>query len=111
MLSANRALFTCYVLKDDLKTLWEYRHHGYALRFGGEWYDRAVRSRIRPLKAFEQRVKSYLPGILAHCRWPLGTNLIEGIDNRVKAIKRLSHGFRDDQHFCLTIRTASPGIR
>lgn len=33
LLAANRALFTVYVLKDDLKTLWAYRHSGYALRF------------------------------------------------------------------------------
>lgn len=24
---------TVYVLKDDLKTLWDYRHRGYARRF------------------------------------------------------------------------------
>jgi transposase len=111
LLAANRALFTCYVLKDDLKTLWGYRHAGYALRFWEQWYHRAVRSRIGPLKAFARRLKGYLPGILAHCRWPLGTNLIEGINNRIKVIKRMAYGFRDDQYFFLKIRAAFPGIR
>ena len=111
LLAANRALFTCYVLKDDLKTLWDYRHAGYAQRFWAQWYHRAVRSRIEPLKAFARRLKGYLPGILAHCRWPLGTNLIEGINNRIKVIKRMAYGFRDDQYFFLKIRAAFPGIR
>jgi transposase len=111
LLAANRALFTCYVLRDDLKTLWDYRHAGYALRFWEQWYHRAVRSRIRPLKVFARRLKTYLPGILAHCRWPLGTNLIEGMNNRIKVIKRMAYGFRDDQYFFLKIRAAFPGIR
>jgi transposase len=111
LLAANRALFTVYVLKDDLKALWDYRHPGYALRFWQQWYQRALRSRIEPLKAFARRLKPYLPGILAHCRWPLGTNLIEGINNRIKVIKRMAYGFRDDAYFFLKIRAAFPGIR
>lgn len=111
LLTANRALFTVYVLKDDLKTLWDYRHSGYALRFWQQWYRRAIRSRIEPLQAFARRLKPYLAGILAHCRWPLGTNLIEGINNRIKVIKRMAYGFRDDAYFFLKIRAAFPGIR
>jgi len=32
------------------------------------------------LKAFARHLKPYLPGILAHCRRSVGTNLIEGIN-------------------------------
>jgi transposase len=49
---ANRKLMTVYVLKDDLKELWAYRHTGYAARFWRQWYGRAIRSRIEPLKRF-----------------------------------------------------------
>jgi transposase len=111
LLAANRALFTVYVLKDDLKSLWHYRHAGYARRFWQHWYSRAVRSRIPPLRAFARKLKAYLPGILAHCQWPLGTNLIEGINNRIKVIKRMAYGFRDEAYFFLKIRAAFPGIR
>ena len=111
LLAANRALFTVYVLKDDLKALWGYRHAGYAERFWQQWYRRAMRSRIEPLKRFARRLKPYLHGILAHCRWPLGTNLVEGINNNIKVIKRMAYGFRDDAYFFLHIRAAFPGIR
>lgn len=111
LLAANRALLTVYLLKDDLKTLWQYRHAGYAQRCWDAWYRRAMRSRIEPLKTFARRLKPYLPGILAHCRWPLGTNLIEGINNKIKVIKRMAYGFRDDAYFFLKIRAAFPGIR
>jgi transposase len=110
LLDANKALLTVYVLKDDLKALWRYRHSGYARRFWARWLRRAMRSRIEPLKTFARRLKPYLPGILAHCRYPLGTNLIEGINNKIKVIKRVAYGFRDDNYFFLKIRAAFPGV-
>lgn len=109
LLAANRALFTVYVLKDDLKALWGYRHAGYALRFWRQWYRRAMRSGIEPLRRFARNLKPYLRGILAHCQWPLGTNLIEGINNKIKVIKRMAYGYRDDAYFFLKIRAAFPG--
>lgn len=109
LLRANRRLMTVYVLKDDLKHLWTYRSEGWARRFWKQWYHRAIRSRIEPLKAFARRLKDYLPGILAHCRWPLHTSLLEGINNKIKVIKRMAYGFRDDQYFFLKIRNAFPG--
>lgn len=51
-----------------------------------------------------------LAGILAHCRYPLGTNLIEGINNKIKVIKRMACDFRDDASFFLKIRAAFPGL-
>lgn len=111
LLAGNRALFVVYVMKDDLKALWSYRHSGYAERFWLQWYHRAMYSRIAPLKAFARNLKNYLPGILSHCRWPLGTNLVEGINNKIKVIKRMAYGYRDEDYFFLKIRAAFPGDR
>jgi len=110
LLAANHDLFVVYVLRDALKDLWAYRHAGYAARAWRSWYRKALRSRIQPLVTFARRLRPYLPGILAHCRWPLGTNLIEGINNKIKVIKRMAYGFRDDAYFFLKIRAAFPGV-
>lgn len=48
----------------------------------------------------------FIGGILAHCRWPLGTSLIEGIKNKIKVIKRMAYGFRDDIYFFQKNRSA-----
>lgn len=109
LLGANRKLCTTYVLKDDLKHLWDYRYEGAARNFWDGWYGRAIRSRIEPLKKFARNMKSRLQGILAHCRWPLHTSLLEGINNKIKVIKRMAYGFRDDAYFFLKIRAAFPG--
>jgi len=109
LLAANRALSKVYILKDDLKTLWDYRHTGYARRAWLDWYNRAIRSRIEPLKIFARRLKEKIDGVLSHCRWPLNTSVLEEINNKIKLIKRMAYGYRDDDYFFLRIRDAFPG--
>lgn len=109
LLAVNRKLATVYILKDDLKSLWNYRYPDAALRFWRDWYHRAVRSRIKPLRAFARRLRDKLDGLIAHCRWPLHTSLLEGMNNRIKVLKRMAYGFRDDTYFFLKIRQAFPG--
>jgi len=49
--------------------------------------------------------------ILARCRHPLNTSIVEGINNTIKLIKRHAHGYRDQEYFFLKIRAAFPGIQ
>jgi transposase len=110
LLAANRSLFVVYVLRDALRELWRYRHPGHAQQAWRSWYRKALRSGIAPLRRFARALRPYRSGILAHCRYPLGTNLIEGINNKIKVIKRMAYGFRDDEYFFLKIRAAFPGV-
>lgn len=110
LLRANRALFTVYVLKDDLKQLWRFRYPGAAWRFWREWRRRALASRLPALKKFVRLLERHLTGILNHCRYPLNTGMLEGMNNKIKVLKRMAYGFRDDDYFFLKIRAAFPGI-
>jgi transposase len=60
LLAANKRLAPVYVLKDDLKHLWDYRYEGAALRFWKQWRHRAVRSRIEPLTRFARNLEELL---------------------------------------------------
>jgi transposase len=110
LLEANEKLATVYVLKDDLKHLWDYKYPGAARKFWNGWYRRAAESGIEPLVKFAKALEQRIEGILAHCRYPLHTSVIEGINNKIKVIKRMAYGFRDDEYFFLRIRAAFPGI-
>lgn len=109
LLAANKDLMCVYVLKDDLKQLWHQSHPLRAQTAWRDWFRRAMQSGIKPLIAFAKRLKRYRHGIFAHAKWPLHTSLIEGINNKIKVIKRVAYGFRDDQYFFLKIRDAFPG--
>ncbi|ABB30566.1 transposase of ISGme5, ISL3 family [Geobacter metallireducens GS-15] len=110
LLEANRSLLTVYLLKDDLKQLWKFTCIEEAGLFWEQWHQRAMESGIPPLILFARRLKGYLQGILNHCLWPLHTGILEGINNKIKVIKRMAYGFRDHEYFFLKIRAAFPGI-
>ncbi|QHI69027.1 ISL3 family transposase [Tichowtungia aerotolerans] len=109
LLEANRNLATVYVMKADLKELWSFRDTRQAQSFGDQWYERAVQSSIEPLIKFANRLAGYIKGIISHARWPLHTSLLEGINNKIKVLKRMAYGYRDDEFFFLKIRQAFPG--
>jgi len=110
LLKTNRPLFVVYVLKEDLKQLWRFSYPKAARRFFDEWYRRAMSSRIKPLIDFARMLGEKLDSVIAHCHYPLSTSLLEGINNKIKVIKRMAYGFRDEAYFFLKIRAAFPGI-
>lgn len=110
LLEANQALLTVYLLRDALKRLWRYRRRGWAEKAWWAWYQQAMDSGIAALQRFAQRLRPYLDGILARCRHPLNTSVVEGINNTIKVIKRRAYGYRDEAYFFLKIRAAFPGI-
>lgn len=110
LLRANRALFVVYVLKDDLKQLWRYRAPWAARRFWREWYRRALASGLAPLIRFARRLDERIDGVINHCRYPLNNGFLEGMTNKIKVLKRVAYGYRDDDYFFLKIRAAFPGI-
>ncbi len=89
--------------------LWSHRSEKDAKAAWESWFQRALESGTKPLVAFATKLEAYLPGILAHAKWPLHTSLLEGINNKIKVIKRIAYGFRDDEYFFLKIRAAFPG--
>lgn len=110
LLEANRALMTVYVLKEDLSRLWECRSREAAAALFDGWIERAQESGITSLIRFVKKLRRHFHGILAHCRWPLNTSLLEGMSNKIKVVKRMAYGFRDHEYFFLKIRAAFPGI-
>ena len=74
------------------------------------WYARACESGIPLLVRFAQRLALSAEYILNHARYPLHTSLLEGINNKIKVMKRMAYGYRDDAYFFLKIRAAFPGI-
>jgi transposase len=109
LLRANQALFTVYVLKEDLRTLWETRDPAVARHWWKGWYLRACESGIPALVRFAHRLARVADYVINHARYPLHTSLLEGINNKIKVMKRMAYGYRDEEYFFLKIRAAFPG--
>ena len=75
----------------------------------GQWLRHARASGIPELMHFAKCLRPYCRGILCRVRWPMHTDLSEGINNRIKVIKRIAYGYHDEAYFFLKIRAAIPG--
>lgn len=109
LLKANENLNTVYVLKDQLKRIWEYKYPARARKALDQWCALAQESGIAALATFARNLLRHTKGILNHCRYPINTGRLEGINNKIKVIKRQAYGFRDDAYFILKIKGAFPG--
>ena len=110
LLEANQSLMTVYVLKDALKALWGYTREGWARKAWETWLEMAQSSGLKPLERFAKNLAKRIDGILSHCRWKLNTSVVEGVNNKIKVLKRIAYGYRDEEYFFLKIRAAFPGI-
>ncbi len=110
VLDANRSLMTAYVMKEQLKALWN-APTAWAWRSAWkQWLRHARESGLTALVHFANCLRPYWRGILSRVRWPMHTGMLEGINNRIKVIKRIAYGYRDDAYFFLKIRAAFPGL-
>ncbi|WP_280564550.1 ISL3 family transposase [Chromohalobacter sp. 48-RD10] len=109
LLAANASLTTAYLLKDQLKTLWFAENEATARSAWQEWADMALSSGIGALAHFVRKLEPYLEGIVSSARHRLNTSVLEGMNNRIKVIKRMAYGYRDMAYFFLKIRAAFPG--
>jgi transposase len=107
ILKHNESLALLYILKDYLKRLWQYQYRASAKRFLTYWCQLARQSGIEPLVKFVKMLQHYSYGILNHCKYPIHTGKLEGINNKIKVIKRKAYGYNDMQYFALKIMAAT----
>jgi transposase len=109
LLTVNETLNTVYVLKDQLKQIWSYTDPALAKQALERWCALAEQSGIAPLAKFARNLRRREEGIVNHASYPIHTGRLEGINNKIKVIKRQAYGFRDDAYFILKIKGAFQG--
>ena len=102
-LKLNKPLATAYYLKEDFRQLWSQRNKRTAERFFDGWLARAQASAIGILERFAEMLEHHRRGILAYYDHPISTGPLEGINNKIKTMKRQAYGFRDLEFFKLKI--------
>lgn len=107
ILKNNETLALLYILKDYLKRLWQYRYRAAAEKFLNYWCQLALESGCQQLFKFVSMLLNYSYGILNHCKYPIHTGKLEGINNKIKVIKRKAYGFHDNEYFALKIMAAT----
>jgi len=102
-LALNKPLATAYYLKEDLRMLWEQPGPITALWFLRDWCARARASGIKMLMTFANTLEGYRSGILSWYDYPISTGPLEGVNNKIKTLKRAAYGYRNEEYFRLKI--------
>ncbi|MBR3442531.1 MAG: ISL3 family transposase [Bacteroidaceae bacterium] len=102
-LAMNEPLSKAYYLKEQLREIWMQPMKSMAEGVLDDWVRQAEQSRIPQLMKMAVTMKAYRRGILAWYDCHLSTGKVEGINNKIKVMKRNAYGFRDDRYFKLRL--------
>jgi len=106
LLQLNKVINTVMILKDKLKHIWTYRYRGWAAKALDSWCSLTGSLNHPSVNAFVKTLQRYRYGILNHCDHPIHTGKLEGVNNKIKVIKRKAYGFHDLRYFTLKIYQA-----
>jgi transposase len=102
-LKLNSDLAAAYYLKEELSEIWEQDDYDTAEGMLLDWIQYAERLQIRELTAFAKTLRRHAVGILAYYDAEISTGPLEGLNNKIKTMKRQAYGYRNNEYFKLKI--------
>ncbi len=103
-LRLNQPLSVVYYMKEDLRQMWSQPSRESAECFIMSWITRAEQSGIKMLIRFAKTIRKHFKSILNHYDYHISTNIIEGLNNKIKTLHKQAYGFRDIEFFKLKIK-------
>ena len=106
ILELNETLSIIYVLKDLLKMLYYYSDREKVKETLDDWCSMASTIKYKSVQSFIKKLRNHEYGILNHADYPISTSPLEGMNNKIKVIKRKAYGFHDSKYFTLKVKQA-----
>ncbi len=103
LVQQNRLLMTCDFVKEALQRAFSTLIREEMVE-ELEWIvELCEESENKHLKRFAKLIKNHMDGIVTHTEYKLTSGKIEGINNKIKTIRRMSYGMPDDRYFFLKL--------
>lgn len=99
----NAPLSCAYYLKEELRALWSQPTGAAMKRFLDAWCKRALESGIVQMASLARTLRGHAVGIPDHFKHRISTGKLEGINNKIKTLKRKAYGYRDESFFILKL--------
>lgn len=104
LFAANIPLFQAHALKEQLRLFWEMDNGSQAAQFLLNWIDGVKCTAIQPLIKVAHTLENHLTELLNYYKHnKISNGKAEGINNKIKTLKRQSYGFRDIEYFKLRL--------
>jgi len=96
-------LAVAHALKEQLYDLWEQDDEDAAIQYLSDWIFDAEWSKIPEMMAFAKTLRNHWQEILNYYGCEITSGPLEGLNNKIKTLKRQSYGFRDQEYFKIKI--------
>ena len=103
LMEINEPLYQAYLLKEDLRMFWNLPSAELAETFLLSWMDQARTLGLKHFIKIADMMENHIAGLLAYFRHRISTGPIEGLNNKIKVLKRQAYGFRDQAYFKLRL--------
>ena len=96
LLAGKLATARAWLLKESFEHFWTYKSLLWAGGFLDYWTERALRSRLEPMKKVARMLRSHQELILNwfKAKGEISTGPVEGLNNKIRVVTRRSYGFR-----------------
>lgn len=102
-LDINRPLATAYYLKESLRRVWWQDNKHDASLVLDDWIEQARGSGLTQMMTAADTFQKHRDGILAWYDFQISNGKLEGINNKIKTMKRQAYGYRDMPFFKLKL--------
>jgi len=107
---ANKALYRAFLLKEELRLLYQLEHPALAPAHLDAWLAWASRSKLEPFVKLARTIRRHREGILNAIRLFLNNGRLEGLNSRIRLISHRSFGFHSAAPLIALIYLCCSGI-
>jgi transposase len=99
LLEVNQPLLAMYTMKEQLRTFWTLPDRKEAASFLYTWCYDALDSGVKQLMKIGLTLNRHRKGLLNYFSHRITNAVAEGLNNKIKTLKRQAYGFRDMEYF------------
>jgi transposase len=107
---ANKPMFRAFLLKEELRLLYQLEDPALAPAHLDAWLAWASRSKLDPFVKLARTIRQHRQGILAAIRLGLTNGRLEGLNSRIRLISHRSFGFHSASPLIALIYLCCTGI-
>lgn len=107
IIKQNKLLFTLDLIKEKLSEAYKMTDEPSMAGAITEIMDMCMATGNKHLLWFRRLLDNHFEGIIAHATYNISAGKIEGVNNRIKTLRRQGYGYPDDDYFFLKLFDAS----
>jgi transposase len=107
LIRQNKLLFTLDLIKEKLCEAYKMTDEPSMAGAITEIMDMCMATGNKHLLWFSRLLDNHFEGIIAHATYDISAGKIEGVNNRIKTLRRQGYGYPDDDYFFLKLFDAS----